>query len=159
MHIYIYIVYIYISLSLTFSKILRPCLCSLRYQHVMLCRPIQKNPVELSTPSMTGGGSHRTLPSLGGLKPLCFHPYQEKYKSRGHKGCERDTTQNFLHSCPASGTLVVQSYWAWNLSALGQMGSYANGSDGLTGVYSSSPVGVRLVPLKTHDFGAFSTGF
>ena len=43
------------------------------------------------------------------------------------------------------------------------MGSYANGvgqfSRILTGFYFFRPVGVRLVPLKTHDFKGFRPDF
>ena len=61
----------------------------------------------------------------------------------------------------SSPNLLLQSF-----VGAGQMGSYANGSDGfnriLTRLYFFSPVGVRLVPLKTHDFKDFDrilTGF
>ena len=44
-------------------------------------------------------------------------------------------------------------------SALGKWGRTQMGSDGLnrivTGFYFFSPVGVRLAPLKTHDFKGF----
>ena len=42
----------------------------------------------------------------------------------------------------------------------GQMGSYANGVGwDLTGFCFFSPVGARLVPLKTHDFKGFRPDF
>ena len=56
-------------------------------------------------------------PSPGSLKALLFPSLVKKHKTRGHKGRERGTTRNFLHSFPLSGTPVVQSFWAWGNDA------------------------------------------
>ena len=59
--------------------------------------------------------------------------------------------------------LLTTGRWGKQHSAPGKWGRTEMGSDGfnriLTGLYLFSPVGVRLVPLRTHDFKGFWLDF